>query len=92
MQKIQKHHKRKILKNSTTNIGSDARNIKGGRMSEKTYYPKFKSSRVIQVVETIVCEGKGTEENIYRQVFYYSDLDGKLLAVKDTCPDKCNGL
>ncbi len=47
----------------------------------------FRSSKVIRVIETVVCEGDGSSENVYRAVSYYHDLDGNLLATYDPYPD-----
>jgi hypothetical protein len=43
--------------------------------------------RVIQVIESTVCEGEGDgSDNIYREVKTYYTLDGRVLAVNDPCP------
>lgn len=43
----------------------------------------FRVTKVIQVIETQCLEGEGTNENTYRIVTYYHDLEGRLLAVSD---------
>lgn len=44
--------------------------------------------KVIQVIEVISLRGKGTEDEIYREVIQYWSLDGVLLAEHD--PVKVN--
>jgi hypothetical protein len=50
-----------------------------------------RGARVIQVIESVTCEGEGMgREDIYREVTTYFSMDGKLLAVNDPCPGgKC---
>lgn len=42
------------------------------------------SARVISVIETKALRGAGTREDLCREVIQYWDLDGNLLAEKDT--------
>uniref|UniRef100_A0A6M3JDZ2 Uncharacterized protein n=1 Tax=viral metagenome TaxID=1070528 RepID=A0A6M3JDZ2_9ZZZZ len=42
--------------------------------------PKFRSSRVILVIETVTCEGRGTDEAPSWKMKTYTDLDGNILA------------
>jgi hypothetical protein len=44
-------------------------------------------ARVIQVIETMDTRGKGTTEDVIRNVMQYWSLEGKLLAENDPCPD-----
>ncbi|WP_069997776.1 carboxypeptidase [Cellulosilyticum sp. I15G10I2] len=41
------------------------------------------SVRVLQVIETRSCRGKGIEEDPYRVVIQYWDFEGNMLAEKD---------
>lgn len=50
---------------------------------KKKYHSRFRGSQVMEVVRTVICEGDGTEENVAREVTYYSDVDGNLLAKVD---------
>ena len=45
--------------------------------------------RVIQVIESTICRGKGTETDPCRTVTRYHDLDGLFLAELDSerCPE-----
>ena len=44
------------------------------------------SVRVDSVVITTVAVGKGTPDDVRRQVLYVHDMDGELIARKDECP------
>lgn len=46
-------------------------------------------SEVIQVIKTTFLRGIGTEDDMYRQVTAYHDLDGNLLAERDDHPSDC---
>lgn len=46
-----------------------------------------KMAKVIQVIETEECRGKGTPDSPLRGVKQYWSLDGKLLAEFDPLPD-----
>ena len=49
------------------------------------------SAKVIQVIETKSVRGKGTEEDVVREVVQYWDFDGNMLAESDPCaplPDR----
>jgi len=49
----------------------------------------FRKAKFIQVIETRVLEGNGTEEDMYRVVIYYNDpKSGNLLAVNDIGKEK----
>ena len=52
--------------------------------------PKFRGSRVIQVIETITCEGRGITGDPCREVKRYLTLDGELLAIRDCFKDSQN--
>lgn len=41
------------------------------------------SAKVIQVIETRTCIGKGTQEDVCRYLYQYWNLEGKLLAEHD---------
>ena len=43
----------------------------------------IRGARVIQVVQVVSCEGKGTPEDPSREVVFYYGLDGKILALHD---------
>ena len=45
------------------------------------------NSKVIQVIKTESCEGKGTEDDIYRMVTEYFTLEGELIMRHDPTPD-----
>ncbi len=48
--------------------------------------------RVIEVIETTVSRGKGTESDMCRSVLQYHTADGEFLAENDPCAgkvDKC---
>ncbi len=42
-------------------------------------------ARVIEVIETDICRGKGTKEDRCRRVMQYWSRDGELLAERDPC-------
>lgn len=44
------------------------------------------SARLIQVIESTVCRGKGTVDDVSREVTQYWSTDGRLLAESDPCP------
>lgn len=44
---------------------------------------KFHGSELIEVVKTTVIEGEGVAGDPFREVIYYSDLDGDELAKHD---------
>lgn len=46
------------------------------------------SAKVIQVIETKSNRGKGTLNDLSRQVVQYWSLEGELLAEKDPCTTK----
>ena len=46
------------------------------------------SARVIQVIETKSNRGKGTLDDLSRQVVQYWSVEGELLAEKDPCINK----
>ena len=47
--------------------------------------------RVIQVIESRITRGVGTQANPFRAVMQYHTLDGELLAERDTLPPSENG-
>ena len=52
-------------------------------MDKKALPPRFRSARVIEVIEITVAEGEGIEGDPVRLVRYYFSLDGELLARRD---------
>lgn len=48
----------------------------------------FRKSQVIEVIETVVLEGEGTEAYPYQEITYYSRPDGQLLAKTTRIPSK----
>lgn len=40
----------------------------------------------MQVIESVVLRGDGTNEDVYREVTQYHTLDGELLAERDPYP------
>lgn len=61
--------------------------IKDEAMKElKKRYSDFTcGAKVIQVIESRVVTGKGTEDDPMRPTIVYRSLDGELLAVYDPC-------
>lgn len=53
-------------------------------MENKVEYQKVKKAKVIQVIETVVTVGEGTEKNPSRYMNQYWSLEGELLAETDT--------
>lgn len=49
----------------------------------QTWIGNFRCSRMIECIETTVLQGSGTEEDPYRNVTYYGDKEGRLLAFSD---------
>ena len=50
-------------------------------MSEKL--KNFRGVRVVKVIEAVTYEGAGTAEDPGHLVYTYTDLDGKVLAVRE---------
>jgi hypothetical protein len=46
------------------------------------------TAKVIQVIVTTCCRGRGTEESLSRTVHQYWDFDGRLLAESDPVYDE----
>jgi hypothetical protein len=47
-------------------------------------------TKIIEVIETYVNKGKGTEESVIRQVYQLWTKDGKLIFENDPCPEENN--
>lgn len=58
-------------------------NIESLHILNDEYPPNFCGAKVVQVIESKVAKGNGTEDNPNRVAIVYRSLDGKLLAVYD---------